>query len=89
MHSFHVKLMSNLCGWVLLAVRLFDNSGRHGVVFKTVRGSRTSHSLLSSCLGERAKRHTVNGFPRKTIAHCKALSWSRLVNARMNLIQSP
>ena len=81
--------MSKLCGWVLLAVRLPDISERHGVVFKAVRGSRMSHSVLSSCLGKRVKRHTVNGLPRKTIALSRALSRSRLVTARMNLIQLP
>jgi len=89
MHSFHVKVMSNLCGWVLLTVRLPDTSGRHGVVFKTRRGSRMSHSLPSLGLGECAERHKVTGLTRKIIALRRALSMSRLVTASMNLIQSP
>ena len=88
MFSFHVKVVSNLCDWVLLAVCLPDTSGRHGVVFKTGRGSRLSRWLPSPGLMECAERHKVNGLTRKIIALCKALSMSRRVTARMNLIQS-
>ena len=81
MHSFHVKVMSKLCGWVRLAVRLSDTCGRHGVVFKTGRGSHMSRSLLYPGLRKCAERHKVNGFTRKIMALCRALSMSRLVSA--------
>jgi len=89
MHTFHVKVIQSLCGWLLLAVRLPDTSGLHGVLFKAGRGSRMSHGLLSSGLGECAGRHKVNGLTRKIIDLCRALSMSRLVTARVNLIQAP
>lgn len=88
MNSFHVKVMSNLCGWVLLAVRLPDTSGRHGVVFKTGRGSRMSRCVLSPGVRDSAERHKVYGLTRKVTALCRAQSMSRLVTSRMNLIQS-